>query len=199
MQQWEILIMTSAIRPPKWMPFHKAIEEKERIKQYLDAILFYLTKSDFESVVFVDGSGIESDFFYFLFPIADFYNKKFEMLSFENDPILLKSKWKGYGENNILKFAIENSALLKNYKCFYKVTGRYLIKNINQILKNEEMNENVFLGLQFWIGVCAIQDFSKSQRSSLKESFGIYEIMSMTNKEFFLNIYTLNSLQERQK
>lgn len=56
-----------------------------------------------------------------------------------------------------------------------------------------------FLGLQFWIGVCAIQDFSKSQRSSLKESFGIYEIMSMTNKEFFLNIYTLNSLQERQK
>ena len=199
MQQWEILIMTSAIRPPKWMPFHKAIEEKERIKQYLDAILFYLTKSDFESIVFVDGSGIESDFFYFLFPIADFYNKKFEMLSFENDPILLKSKWKGYGENNILKFAIENSALLKNYKCFYKVTGRYLIKNINQILKNEEMNENVFLGLQFWIGVCAIQDFSKSQRSSLKESFGIYEIMSMTNKEFFLNIYTLNSLQERQK
>lgn len=199
MQQWEILIMTSAIRPPKWMPFHKAIEEKERIKQYLDAILFYLTKSDFESIVFVDGSGIESDFFYFLFPIADFYNKKFEMLSFENDPILLKSKWKGYGENNILKFAIENSALLKNYKCFYKVTGRYLIKNINQILKNEEMNENVFLGLQFWIEVCAIQDFSKSQRSSLKESFGIYEIMSMTNKEFFLNIYTLNSLQERQK
>ena len=118
MHQWEILIMTSAIRPPKWMPFHKAIEEKERIKQYLDAILFYLTKSDFESIVFVDGSGIESDFFYFLFPIADFYNKKFEMLSFENDPILLKSKWKGYGENNILKFAIENSALLKNYKCF---------------------------------------------------------------------------------
>lgn len=199
MHQWEILIMTSAIRPPKWMPFHKAIEEKERIKQYLDAILFYLTKSDFESIVFVDGSGIESDFFYFLFPIADFYNKKFEMLSFENDPILLKSKWKGYGENNILKFAIENSALLKNYKCFYKVTGRYLIKNINQILKNEKMNENVFFRTSVLDrSLCNTGFFKVSKELFKRELWNLWDNVNDKQGVFLEHLY-LKQLTRKTK
>ena len=137
--------MTSAISVDKKMPYHKHIPENERLKQYLECILYYIIKSDFSDIVFVDWSGFNLSVLNFLKEVAEIYDKNIEILSFKYNTATVVEKWKWYGENTILEYWINNSALLKHFTCFYKVTWRYKVKNINSILKKHRDKKNIFI------------------------------------------------------
>ncbi len=41
---------------------------------------------------------------------------------------------KGYGEGEIISYALNNSKYLKNSESFYKLTGGLTVENINDVL-----------------------------------------------------------------
>jgi hypothetical protein len=56
----------------------------------------------------------------------------------DNDSVL--SKGKGYGEGALIKFAMQNSALLKQADSFFKCTGKVYCRNFPEILHMIEQN-----------------------------------------------------------
>ena len=70
-----------------------------------------------------------------------------------------KSLGKGYGEARIIKYAIENSSLLKEHEYIIKITGRHIVLNLAIILK--------FLGYKKFDVACLIQSKNKLALSDI--------------------------------
>lgn len=143
------LLMTSSISVDKNMKFHNHIPEKDRLKQYISAVVFYIMESNFTDIVFVDWSWYDLNNLNFLKELASRFDKKIELLSFNNDQKQVVIHWKWYWENKIIEYALDNSDVLNKNDIFYKVTWRYIVKNINNIVKNEKNNRNVFFKISF--------------------------------------------------
>jgi len=184
------LLMTSSINVDKRMPYHLHINNNERIKQYLDAILFYVTKSEFSDIIFCDWSWYPINKFRYLVGLARIYWKRFEILWFKNDQDEVVKRGKGYGEGKIIEYALHHSLLLKENNCFFKVTGRYIVKNINRIIRNESDKENIF----FRISACDKETCNTAFFKVNKEFFNRYlywawDKVNDTNGVYFEHIY----------
>lgn len=136
-----LLIITSSVFVSS--PLTKITDPKEREKQYINSILFYLNETNINKIVICDNSGFEYSYLK-LGIIAQQQNKKIELLSFKGDAYSIEKLGKGYGEGEIMKFILKNSRLLKDKDFFFKVTGRIIIKNINQIIKSINPSLNYF-------------------------------------------------------
>jgi len=72
-------------------------------------------------------------------------SKSIEFLCFLGDKDQISTKGKGYGEGEIVAYALKNSKLIqKGTKSFCKVTGRILLMNIDSILKSVNEDTNYF-------------------------------------------------------
>jgi hypothetical protein len=74
--------------------------------------------------------------------IAEIFGKKIEFLIFQWNVELALHYWYGAGEAEIFDYAVDHSTLLQESESFYKITGRYIVQDINQILsllKKEKM------------------------------------------------------------
>jgi len=138
------LLLTSAISVDEKMFGHKTIPQGIRVQQYVDTLIFYITKSFFTHIVFCDGTNYDMVNINFLQNLAKIYNKKIEFLSFQQDISLVLSKGKWYGENKIIEYAVQNSQFIVDSHSRYKITGRYIILNINKIIAYEEDIHNAF-------------------------------------------------------
>lgn len=96
---------------------------EERLKEYCEAIDFYLNNTNYPVVV-VDNSNYD-----FSRIIND--SSRFEPLFYQGVDI---DRGKGWGECDILKYALEHSVLLKGADQIIKITGRLIVKNLNRIL-----------------------------------------------------------------
>ena len=69
-----------------------------------------------------------------------------EQISYRQDDELIKLKGKGYGEGELIKFALNNSVFLKNQNNFFKCTGKVFCRNFDQVLKLITKNniQNIF-------------------------------------------------------
>lgn len=146
----DVLVMTESILVPDWVMNHKVIEMEERLRQYIKAVSYYIIFSDFNDIIFVDWNNFDMSKLKFLEDLAENFWKNLELLSFSNDQEWIVEKWKGYGEQKILEYSLNNSLLIKNYESFYKVTWRYIVKNINKILLNEKKHKTCFLKWYYW-------------------------------------------------
>ncbi len=184
-----ILIMTWSIKVNKNMPFHRHIPLEERLKQYIDTIIFYITKSNFWEIVYCDWNWFDIKQLSFLKDLAYIYGKTLELISFDNDQNLVVEKWKWYGENKIIEYVTDNSELIKNHKCFYKITGRYIVKNINNIIKNEEKKENIFFLSPFRKPSLATSFFKCNKNLFKKQLYGLWEYVNDKEWYYLENIY----------
>ena len=124
-----IILLTGCINP-KGMAFTTLSNQEERKAQYIKAIQYYLTKTSFK-IVFSENSGTDiSNLFQ-----DDIESGRMEYLSFGGNQN--KKRGKGYGECEIIAYALDNSKLINSSKDqrIAKITGRLIIKNINGILK----------------------------------------------------------------
>lgn len=123
-----ILLLTGCINPDG-MPFTSLTEKSIRRSQYLSAIDFYLTKTNFP-IIFAENSGTD---------LSDSYTqyidkKRLEILSFNGNKN--KKKGKGYGESEIIDYALSHSHIISSYSTnciIIKITGRLIVNNINQV------------------------------------------------------------------
>lgn len=140
----ETLLMTWSIYVNKNLKFHHHIPVNERLIEYLDSLLFYITKTNFKKIIFIDWNDYPINNLSFITDIWKIYWKKIEILSFKNDQNNVVDKWKWWWEQAIIEFAIKNSKLLSENKPFYKVTWRYIVNNINDILEASKWIDVIF-------------------------------------------------------
>ena len=122
-----IVILMTACVYPKNMIQTIVQDPGVRKRQYLDAINYYLQETDFD-IVFCDNSDVV------IWDEIIHQDKahRLEYLTFnggEKD----KDRGKGYGEANIIKYALSHSCLLREARYVIKITGRVKVLNINNI------------------------------------------------------------------
>ena len=135
------VLVTSCISPNA--PLTNLSDENARLSLTLKAIRELSKNAD--SLVICDGSDYDLT--------KDIYNDKqiinkdsIEILHFKNDVESVKSYGKGYGEGEIVEYAIMNSHYLSGAEHFAKITSKLYVDNYKQCIK-------AFNGKAFFIPV----------------------------------------------
>ncbi len=139
-----VLIITGCISPNLHQQFLVLKDENERLKQYISSILFYIEESPLKKIVFCENSNYKYSGIGELEKIAENSGKQFEWLSFQGDFERVKTDGKGYGEGEIIEYALNNSKMMQQCISFAKVTGRLKIRNINDFFVKIKTNRNYF-------------------------------------------------------
>ena len=124
-----IILLTSCVNP-NGMPFTALSDINVRKQQYLDALRFYVNTTPLP-IVYVDNSNVDIKEYNVISNIVD---DRLELLSFDGNHD--KEHGKGYGELEIIDYAIKHSNIINSNKnvSIIKITGRLVIVNIMTII-----------------------------------------------------------------
>jgi hypothetical protein len=124
------LLITSCIQPSA--PLTALSNPSERLTKTVKAIGIWLNQYPGIQLIICDGSGFNFT------PIlqSEFPNKKIECLFFKNNEIAVSNYGKGYGEGEIVNYALEHSQILKSSNHFAKVTSKLWVKNLDEYLQS---------------------------------------------------------------
>ncbi len=115
-----VILLTSCIRP-NGMIFTVLQNQEERRRQYREALLYYVHYTKYK-IVFCDNSGVD---------VSDFkISNRVEILSFKGNDYD-KTLGKGYGEFEIIRYAVAHSIFLSQASHVVKITGRLRITNLS--------------------------------------------------------------------
>ena len=130
-----IILLTSCVNP-NGMPFTALSDINVRKQQYLDALRFYVNNTPLP-IVYVDNSNVDIKEYNVISNIVD---DRLELLSFDGNHD--KEHGKGYGELEIIDYAIKHSNIINNNKkvSIIKRTGRLVIVNIMTLLNQLKYN-----------------------------------------------------------
>lgn len=134
-----LLLVTGCIKVDKSMPYVTITSQNDRLEAYCETIRWAIEDTFFDKVVFCENSEFSFDYSTYE-ELAKKNNKYFEYLTFKGDTITSSKKGKGYGEGEIVLFALNNSELLKDEKSFCKITGRLKVSNVNKLIKSNSKN-----------------------------------------------------------
>jgi len=123
------LLLTSSIVVSA--PYVAISDPSHRVKLTLDSIKQWLEIAGDLNIVICDGSGYDlTQEVSAYFPLA-----KIECIHFQNDNELVSMYGKGYGEGEIIKYALEHSVYLKQADYFIKCTSKLWVKNFPEIMR----------------------------------------------------------------
>jgi hypothetical protein len=128
MLEFPPLLLTSSVTP---MDLSGRLNDPAlRIKHALESVGEWLLRKPELRIVICDGSGYDfSSNMKSTFP-----NANIECLSFMNDSIQIARHGKGFGEGEIIRYAIKHSKLLQESEEFMKCTAKLWVSNIQQCL-----------------------------------------------------------------
>lgn len=153
-----VLIITGCIFPKSNVFSLKLKDAEDRLNQYINSIIYYINDTSAKNIVFCENSGYDYDYSQ-LEILANKNGKKLEVLVYEGDNETIAERGKGYGEGEILEYAMMHSELIKDVSFIYKVTGRISVMNFDDIVSEEEVgkiyfNNNLYsyrtLDTRFW-------------------------------------------------
>lgn len=123
------LLLTSCVYVSA--PFVELNVPANRVELILESINQWINIAGNLFIVICDGSGYD-----FTKDVAEkFPQAKIECISFKNDAASVAAYGKGYGEGEIIKYALEHSEYLKRADFFVKCTSKLWVKNFPEILK----------------------------------------------------------------
>jgi len=125
------LLITSAVMPSVKVG---VTDSRERMQALFHSLDGWLRLGIFKQIVVCDGS--DFDLSHHFEKKADFIERgiKVEFLHFRNDAKLVNERGKGYGEGEILKYALANSVVLNNSSVFAKCTSKLWVKNAKDLI-----------------------------------------------------------------
>lgn len=146
------LLLTATINPNGMQGAKFAPEE--RLQMYVDALNFYIDKlSEYaknngrQYIVFAENSGYNREGLVNMLKIHPDVEIEYLNIGTEDFKIHLG---KGYNEYLLLHKAINRSAIIQKYGCFFKLTGRLKVLNITSLLDEcYKRNEKIDGGLSF--------------------------------------------------
>ena len=134
------LIITGCISPKNTVFSLGLKDASERLSQYIESINYYIKKTTIQNIVFCENSDYQYNY-QSLINEAKNRGKNIEVIKYLGNSDAVLEHGKGYGEGEILEYALSHSKLLKKYKYIYKVTGRIIVKNIDEIIEKETIND----------------------------------------------------------
>ena len=166
------LLMTATI-DPKGIKYLVRKNINERLDDYKKTFLNILDNYNINKIIFIENSGYDINVFRQYAKQCP--NKKIEIISSKVNNYFPREYGKGFGEYLCFKETIKKSVLFKKCKYFIKTTGRYYIKNFNEIYSEiRQSNNDVYINLQsnFAYAECSIFGGSKNfmQKYILKET-----------------------------
>jgi hypothetical protein len=105
-----------------------------RLNDYKKSFNFWINNKNVNKLIFIENSGYDLSFFYKI--SKNFPDKIIEIISSNSNNSFDKKLGKGFGEYLCLKEVFETSKIVKTTDYFIKVTGRYIVKNFEDILKD---------------------------------------------------------------
>jgi hypothetical protein len=128
----------------------KLADPEQRLFHTLESVTKWLHFSNLVSLVICDGSGFDfSDVIKEKFPGVDI-----ECLSFSNNKGVVAQRGKGYGEGEIVRYAIDNSVFIRRSGSFAKCTGKLWVENFNDCVG--EWN-GIFMGKAYFENVFSLK------------------------------------------
>ena len=128
-----VLLITGCISPNSQTPKLVLTNSDMRRQQYIDSIKYYIEYANVDNIVYCDNSGAYAE--QELNELAEKRGKRFEWISFYGDTSKTVQFGKGFGECEIVNYALQHSDLIKQCEYLVKVTGRLVIKNLNVLLR----------------------------------------------------------------
>lgn len=184
------LLMTWTIKPDpkvkKW--YNWSIDPETRIKQYYKALDYYIKNSKFSNIVFCENSTFSYERFSPLKIECEQRWKKFEYITFKWDVNKTIEKTHAYWDMECIDYAINHSSLLNNNNSFYKITGRYIYKNIENILSATSNYKNYFFRR---LDVFAFFEVNTAFFKVNKKDYYLYfyDLKSKINNEIMEQLY----------
>ena len=137
MKRRYVILLTACVNPCG-MPFTVLNDASERLRQYREALDFYLRETTFP-IVFCENTMCDVGHDYSEYVESG----RLEVITFNGNDFD-KSKGKGYGEAIILKTAIARSSIIDGDTIIVKVTGRLKVLNITELIQdNGKIGNNV--------------------------------------------------------
>lgn len=129
MKRSYVILLTACVNPG-CMPFTVLNDTSERLRQYREALDFYLNETTLP-IVFCENT---------LCDFSEDYKEyiasgRLEYITFDGNNFD-KSRGKGYGEALIMEEAFRHSRLLDQCNFVVKITGRLIVRNISQLVKD---------------------------------------------------------------
>ena len=161
----------------------KIIDHNLRIDLTIKAIEKWLRISMDIKIVICDGSNYDfTPLIYDLFP-----NNRIECLCFNNNRRAVALYGKGYGEGEIINYALERSKYLKESVFFAKCTSKLWVNNY-------------FDCLHYWNGTFLCDcDFSYLKKMKLVTFKSVDTAFYFVNKNFYINNFSYAYLYVREK
>jgi hypothetical protein len=132
-----VLLLTATIKPFMEGSESRRTDSIAREDDYFKAIKFYLEKG--YKVVFVENSN------YYSSRISSL-NEKFTSLEYHCFLSQKSYLGKSFGEIEIIEYAMKHSNFLSEVDYLIKITGRYIIKNINSLLdKTNNIEHEIYI------------------------------------------------------
>ena len=150
-----------------------------RMVHTIESISEWLRIDPHIQIVICDGSGFDfSETVKVNFPSANI-----ECIFFNNDVDQIKKHGKGYGEGEIIRYAIEHSRLMKESEVFIKCTAKLWVANFNQCLL--QWNQQFICGAYF----ANVFSYKKTALQFIDTRFYI------TRKDFYLKHFSSAHVQ----
>lgn len=129
------LLLTSAVNCDQNVPYVALKKHEERLFQTLCCLISWSQASCISPIVLCDNTQLNYDFS----PIVNYakkYGVELEVLTFKGNVEETKKRGKGYGEGEIIQYALTHSRHLQDANIsFYKLTSRVFIPNFPAIHK----------------------------------------------------------------
>lgn len=136
------LLITGCINPDNRVPVLALSNAQARREQYVESLKYYIECSKYRNIVFCENSSSVED--NSIKEKANKLNKNFEWISFSGNVKKTILHGKGYGEGEIVEYALTHSKILSRCDTFVKVTGRLIVHNINWCIRLKTDNGAYF-------------------------------------------------------
>jgi hypothetical protein len=145
---FNVLLLTATITPPSGVPLLERTDPQLRLQDYEKALQFYLqfVNKGIDAIIFAENSNSDVSSLRSIVEqlgLAD----AVEFLVFDglDYPI---SYGRAYGEFSLINYTMRNSQTIAVHKenlLVWKITGRYLIRNLAQIIAYKPSNTDLYV------------------------------------------------------
>lgn len=127
------LIVTGCMFPQSGVKNLVISNYEIRKQQYMESLQYYIDDTEIKNICYCDNSLAACN--EGLIKLANDKGKHLEWISFRGDTEKTVKKGKGYGEGEIIDYAIQNSRLVAEADVLIKVTGRLRVLNMWALLR----------------------------------------------------------------
>lgn len=182
------VVLLTATVTPRNVPFLKRSDWRVRLSDYKVALQSWLTSRVSTDIVFCENSAFDLSELSWICSRATEFTGRIEMLSF-SDSDYDSARGKGFGELNIISWALKNSALLRSANRVLKVTGRIYVRNVNRLIGeiHKQSKPEVFCDLRRNLTFADSRVFCATQKFLREFLLPMHGIVNDTAGVYFEN------------